>query len=301
MLSQRSHRAPSVRRRGVKRPLKRVSSGGRARAARRRARGRRPRCRARASASRRPARRRRRRGRARRAARASRSPTPRRPSCRPGRRTSSSNVRSMSTEKSPRSRLLMPITSASTLERDLELLLVVDLDEHVEVERARLAVQLARASSGSQRGDDQQDRVGARGRRLVELVGVDDEVLAQHGQVRRRARGAQVVERAAEVERLGEDGQRGGAAALVGRARPPSTSAPSRIAPADGERRLCSAITRDARAASAPPGTGAALRARRAARPRAAASGHVSRRRSTSSRVASTMRSSTLTSAPAYP
>ena len=35
------------------------------------------------------------------------------------------------------------------LERSLELLLVVDLDEHVEVERPGLAVQLAQAPSGS--------------------------------------------------------------------------------------------------------------------------------------------------------
>ena len=101
--------------------------------------------------------------------------------------------------KSARSRLLMPITSASTLQRALELALVVDLDEHVEVERARLARRARARSSRLERGDDQQHRVGARGRGLVDLVGVDDEVLAQDRQRRRRARLAQVVQRAAEV------------------------------------------------------------------------------------------------------
>ena len=44
-------------------------------------------------------------------------------------------------------------------------------------------VQRARASLALERGDDQQDRVGAGDRRLVELVAVDDEVLAQDRQV----------------------------------------------------------------------------------------------------------------------
>ena len=95
---------------------------------------------------------------------------------------SSSNVRSRSTVKSVRSRLLMPITSASSSSATSSSSRVVDLHEHVEVERERVAVQplqLARL----QRGDDQQDRVGARDRRLEQLVRVDDEVLAQDRQL----------------------------------------------------------------------------------------------------------------------
>jgi hypothetical protein len=78
-----------------------------------------------------------------------------------------------------------------------------------------------------------------------------------------------------------------------------STCIPSRIAPADGERRLCSAIT------EIPGRISASWNGRLSGRSRRAASswerGTISRRRSTSSRVASTMRSSTLKSAPAYP
>ena len=74
----------------------------------------------------------------------------------------------------------------------------MDLDEHVEVERERLAVQRGQVVV-VERGDDEQDRVGAGHRRLVHLVGVDDEVLAQDRQRAGRARLAQVVERAAEV------------------------------------------------------------------------------------------------------
>jgi hypothetical protein len=82
---------------------------------------------------------------------------------------SSSYVRSMSTLKSDRSRLLRPSTSASTSKRHLELVLVVDLDDHVEVERPRLAEQLGEEVD-VERGDDQQDRVRAGGRGLVDLV-----------------------------------------------------------------------------------------------------------------------------------
>ena len=64
--------------------------------------------------------------------------------------------------------------------------------------------------------DDQEDRVRAGDRRLVDLVGVDDEVLAEDRQHRGGARLTQVVERAAEVRPLGEDRQCRGAAALVG-------------------------------------------------------------------------------------
>ena len=113
-----------------------------------------------------------------------------------------------------------------------------------------------------ERGDDQQDRVGARGRRLVDLVGVDDEVLAQDRQ-RSRPRAPRAGRRASRRSgrALGEDRQRRGAAALVGR-RPRSTVAPARITPADGERRLCSAIT-EIPGGRAPRRTGGPRRARR--------------------------------------
>ena len=131
----------------------------------------------------------------------------------------------MSTEKSVEVAVVDAEHVGLDVERHLELALVVHLDERVEVERARLAQQVEQVV-GLERGDDQQDRVGARGRRLVELVRVDDEVLAQHRQVGHRARGAQVVERAAEVERLGEDRQRRRRRRARTRARSPRPSSP---------------------------------------------------------------------------
>ena len=76
---------------------------------------------------------------------------------------------------------MIPITSASSLERALEVLLVVDLDQAVEVERRGLVPEQLQVLVGERR-DDQQHRVGAGERRLPELVGVDDEVLAQDRQ-----------------------------------------------------------------------------------------------------------------------
>ena len=124
-------------------------------------------------------------------------------------------MRSTSTLKSRRSRLLIPIRSAPGLERDAQLLGVVRLDQHVEAQRARVLTQRLQLL-GSERRDDQQDRVGTGGSRLVQLVGIDDEVLAQQRQSAGLAGDAQILERAAEVGSLGEHRQRVSAAALVG-------------------------------------------------------------------------------------
>ena len=101
------------------------------------------------------------------------------------------------------------------LQRPLQLALVVDLDQAVEVERARLVVERAQVLV-VEGADDQQHRVGAVHRRLVELVGVDDEVLADDRQAAGGAGRAQVLQRAAEVRLVGEHRERRRAAALVG-------------------------------------------------------------------------------------
>ena len=100
------------------------------------------------------------------------------------------------------------------LQRNLDVLFVVDLDEGVEVERLRFEVKLCELVR-VQRGDDQEHGVGSEDRRFDQLVGVDDEVLAKDRQVRARDRGQQILDRAAEARRLGYDRQGGGAPALV--------------------------------------------------------------------------------------
>ena len=162
-------------------------------------------------------------------------------------------MRSTSTLKSRRSRLLMPIRSARPRRAPARSSArVVDLDEHVEAELAGLARAASAACAVVERGDDQQHRVGAGGARLVQLVGVDDEVLAQHRQRAGGAGGAQVLERAVEVGLLGEHETR----RRRRRARRRATSSAhdrrrSRSDPAEGERRLNSAITARPGAASA--------------------------------------------------
>ncbi len=57
----------------------------------------------------------------------------------------------------------------------------MNLDEGVQIKRLCFGVKLGEVV-GIESGDDQEDRIGAEDRRLDELVGVDDEVLAQDRQ-----------------------------------------------------------------------------------------------------------------------
>ena len=127
---------------------------------------------------------------------------------------SSANVRSTSTLKSRRSRLLIPIRSAPPSSARLS-----SVESWTSTSTSspspRATSRNARSSEALERGDDQQHRIRAGGSRLIQLVGVDDEVLAQHRQLARRARGVQILERAFEVGPLGQHRQRIRAAALV--------------------------------------------------------------------------------------
>ena len=134
----------------------------------------------------------------------------------------------MSTLKSLRSRLLMPMTSASTSSAGSSSSSSWT-STITSRSSARASASRSRQLVGLERRDDQQDRVGAGRRGLVDLVAVDDEVLAQDRQRRGRARLAQVVERAAEVGRLGQHRERRGAAALVGAGRCRRPRTPARI------------------------------------------------------------------------
>lgn len=67
-----------------------------------------------------------------------------------------------------------------------------------------------------ERRHDQQDEVGAGSPGLVDLVGVDDEVLAQQRGVDRGADGAQIGQAAAETPFFGEDADGAGTTTCVG-------------------------------------------------------------------------------------
>ncbi len=64
--------------------------------------------------------------------------------------------------------------------------------------------------------DDEEHGVGAHGGGFIDLVGVEDEVLAQDGEVGDAAGAFQVLGGAFEESGFGEDGQSGGAAGFVG-------------------------------------------------------------------------------------
>ena len=63
-----------------------------------------------------------------------------------------------------------------------------------------------------ERGDDEQDEVGAVGPRLEELIRLHHEVLAQHGDPHGGAHRVKVGQRPGEASLLSEDGDRGGSA-----------------------------------------------------------------------------------------
>ena len=119
--------------------------------------------------------------------------------------------------------------------------------------------------------------------------------LRSSGSVADRARRAQVLERAVEVRALGEDRDGDRAAALVGARRSRPGRRPRAACPAEGERRLNSAITPMSGPRAARRGSGGRLPARA---PVAARAGLAAAARAcaaaTSSRVSARIRSSTV-------
>ena len=99
-------------------------------------------------------------------------------------------------------------------ERRLQLALVVRLDERLQAEVQGSLHEPREAGAAMQDGEEQ-DEVGARGAEQLELAGLDDELLREHGHGHGRPDGRQVRRRAAEPVGLAQDGDRGRAATLV--------------------------------------------------------------------------------------
>ena len=90
------------------------------------------------------------------------------------------------------------------------------LDEHGQAEPVGELVEVGEDGVVGDGGDDEQDRVGADGAGLEHLDLVDHEVFAQHRQRAGLAGAMEVVDRAAEVRAVGEDGEGRGPALGVG-------------------------------------------------------------------------------------
>ncbi len=99
-------------------------------------------------------------------------------------------------------------------QRAVELGFVVYLDEDFEAQRAGLGGELGQLSAGES-GGDEKDAVRTCEAGFDDLVGIQDEVLAEDGQRNRGACGLQVGEGALELGVLGENGEAGGAGARV--------------------------------------------------------------------------------------
>src|SRR5919198_45465 len=82
----------------------------------------------------------------------------------------------------------------------------VDFDERVHAEVVLRERAQARERRVVERGDDEEQRVCARGRRLEDLVVFEYEILPQDGQPDARLNLGQVAERAAEEVLFGEHG-----------------------------------------------------------------------------------------------
>jgi hypothetical protein len=91
----------------------------------------------------------------------------------------------------------------------------VNLDERGHTQRLRVGQQ-RRELGGFERGDDQQDEVGAVHPSFVDLISGDDEILAEHGHGHRGSDGIQVGQRPVKPPLFGENTDHACAATLIG-------------------------------------------------------------------------------------
>ena len=162
----------------------------------------------------------------------------------------------------------MPISGEAMAQRALHLGFVVHLDQHIHAEFEGGFLDSACASSSSTAGQHDQDGVGAPGARLVDLIRIEHEILAQGRQGGGRARLRQKFRRALEGRPVGQHREAGGAARFIGARQRRRIEIGADQAACDGLAFLISAISAKVpppRMARAPPGSRAARSASRAA------------------------------------
>ena len=127
----------------------------------------------------------------------------------------SSSLTPSETSKVRRLRLLMPMSLRAERQGAVELRPVVHLDQHVHAEVVRGVDQRARLVVGDARHDDE-DAIGAPGAGLVDLVGLEQEILAQGRQAGGLAGLREVFGPALERGLVGEHREAGRAALRIG-------------------------------------------------------------------------------------
>ena len=90
----------------------------------------------------------------------------------------------------------------------------MDLDQNRHAHRFGTCLH-CRQTRGIERGDDEQDAIGADSARLGHLIFVDQKILAQRRQCTCIPCGGEIVRRALEIFAIGEHGQACGTAGLV--------------------------------------------------------------------------------------
>ena len=130
----------------------------------------------------------------------------------------SASLTASDTSKVRRLRLLMPMRRVPSGKAPLELCPVVDLDEHVHLEAVGGLDERLRLGIGNARHDDE-DAICAPCPRLVDLVGLEQKVLAQRRQARCGARRVEIFGPTLKRRPVGEDREAGRAALLHRRGR----------------------------------------------------------------------------------
>ena len=95
----------------------------------------------------------------------------------------------------------------------------MDFDQHVHAKRNRRVLEILR-DDVVERGHDDQDAVRVMGAGFGHLIGVEQEILAQHRQAGCRARRHHEIEMALEGGRVRQHGETRRAAGLVGFCQP---------------------------------------------------------------------------------
>ena len=107
------------------------------------------------------------------------------------------------------------VRETNDVDRAQQMIDIVHLEERSHAQLGGENLKVDDVALGNGLGDEE-DRIGTSGARFPDLIDIDDEILAKHGQLDRVANHVDVFELAAEVMLVGETGDRAGTVSGVG-------------------------------------------------------------------------------------
>ena len=107
------------------------------------------------------------------------------------------------------------VRETNDVDRAQQMIDIVHLEERSHAQLGGENLKVDDVALGNSLGDEE-DRIGTSGARFPDLIDIDDEILAKHGQLDRVANHVDVFELAAEVMLVGETGDRAGTVGGVG-------------------------------------------------------------------------------------